>query len=313
VGTNDRAIGILVACAGAVIGLCLTAPSAGAELSLAAAGPSPNVALSAAGPSVANPLANPAANRLPPELSIATGPCAIPPGGEASCQSPCYPNDKLVYNDSPQCATLVLTAINDAQIAEHLHQFDLPNNFAQLTVTRQMFVLVNLERISRGVPPLAGISPYLSAAATTASQKAQDPAFHTSYGPVKVWYPPKGGTYAFGGAWAGNSVNALSAVFGWMYDDGWAGKGQTSNFACSSAHATGCWGHRDELLGEYSGTTCPDCVAGTGYTSPTAQGWVESYDVLIVRPMQFPTPMVFTWDTNVVPHLPAGWERAPAA
>lgn len=258
------------------------------------------------------PLANPALNRALPALASTTGPCTYEPGRKPSCSSPCYPVGKLAYNASPGCTRLLLAAINEAQAAEHHLGFTLPSNYDGLGVTQQLFVLVNLERISHGVPPLVGLSPYLDSAASSAAHQAEDPASQFSYGPIKVWYPPAGGTLALGGAWAGDSVNAESAVFGWFYDDGWGGKGNTPNFACTSPTAKGCWGHRDELLGVWAGTGCTDCIGGAGYASPAARGWQQSYDFLVVRPASFPTPLVFTWDGNVVPHLPKGWERAKA-
>jgi hypothetical protein len=257
---------------------------------------------------IANPLANPAANRQMPFLATSTGTCTLRQG-EYRCPSPCFPTAVLGYNASRACSDLLLTAINEAQATEHLPGFTLPSNYFQLSATRQMFVLVDLERISRGVPPLVGLSPFLGAAATNAAREAVDPAFQSSYGPVKVWAPPQGGDYAFGGVWSGGAVNAAASVFGWFYDDGWGGRSNTTNFVCTSATSSGCWGHRDELLGEFTGTACTDCVAGAGYSGHAAQGWKESYTLLVVRPVQFPTPMVFTWDGDVEPYLPAGWEK----
>jgi hypothetical protein len=228
------------------------------------------------------------------------------------CESPCFPDGNLRYNSSQSCINLLLAAVNQAQAAEHLRAFALPTNYSQLTVTEQLFVIVNLERVSRGVPPLVGLSPYLDAPADKAARAAEDPAFQASYGPVRVWLPPGGGMYGFGGAWAGDSVNALAAVFDWVYDDGWGGSDGTWNFACTSHGASGCWGHRDALLGQWAGTTCTDCVAGAGYASPAAHNWQESYSFLLVRPVQYPTPLGFTWDGNVLPYLPAGWERSHA-
>ena len=259
-----------------------------------------------------NPLANPPANRPLPALASSTGQCTYAPGRAVRCQSPCFPVAKLVYNASPGCTRLLLAAVNEAQASEHRPGFTLPSNYYRLGASRQLFVLVNLERISHGVPPLVGLSPYLDAAASTGARQAADPPSRFSYGPVKVWYPPQGGPLALGGAWAGNSVNAAAAVFGWFYDDGWGGKGHTSNFFCTGPASSGCWGHRDELLGVWAGTACTDCVAGTGYASPAPHNWQQSYDFLLVRPMSFPTPLVFSWDGNVVPYLPKGWERATA-
>ena len=267
-----------------------------------------------AGPSAAssNPLTNPTANRPLPVLADNTGLCTYGQGGAVKCQSPCYPTGALQYNSSKECTQLLLSAVNQAQASEHLERFTLPSNYFQLGVTRQLFVLVNLARISLGVPPLVGLSPYLSAAATQAARQSEDPLFQTSYGPVHVWLPPGGGMYAFGGAWAGDSVNAVAALFGWFYDDGWGGARATWNFDCSSPTASGCWGHRDELLGKWAGTGCTDCVAGAGYASPAARNWKESYDFLLVRPAEPPTPLDFTWDQGVVPYLPHGWESVPA-
>ena len=259
-----------------------------------------------------NPLANPSTNRPAPPLADSTGSCSYGARGALSCPSPCFPHGKFDYNSDKACTDLLLTAINQAQKAEHLEQFVLPSNYFALSASDQMLVFVNLERISRGVPPLVGLSPYLDAEASTAARHAEDPSFRTSYGPVQVWLPPGGGTYAFGGAWAGDSVNAADAIFGWFYDDGWGGKGNTWNFACTSPRASGCWGHRDELLGEWAGTACTDCVAGAGYASPAANDWRQSYVLMLVRPVKFPTPLVFSWDGNVVPYLPAGWERTHA-
>ena len=157
-----------------------------------------------------------------------------------------------------------------------------------------------------------GLSAYLNAEAVAAALHGRDPTFQTAYGPVQVWLPPGGGQYAFGGSWAGNSPNAASATFSWFYDDGWGGRTATWNFACTSRTAPGCWGHRDELLGEGAGTACTDCVAGAGYVSPSVNNWRESYAFLLVRPVRFPTPLAFTWDSGVVPYLPPGWERVKA-
>lgn len=255
------------------------------------------------------PLDNPSSNRQPPYYSVDTGECGEAGGASVKCASPCYPKGNFVYNDSAACAKLLLAGVNQAQAAEGKHTMALPSNYYQLSVTKQLFVLVNLERISHGVPALVGLSAYLSAAATLAAKAGKDPVFSPSYGPVKVWLPPGGGMYGFGGTWAGESVNALAAMFGWMYNDGWGGSQRnTSNFACTSAHSNGCWGHRDELLGEFTGTTCSNCIAGTGYASPSTNGFHESYTVLLVKPVSS-TPLNFTWKGELK-YLPAGWERS---
>jgi len=179
----------------------------------------------------------------------------------------------------------------------------LPAGYRRLTVPEQLFVLVNLERIARGVPPLVGLTPNLTAQAQEAAAQSRDPDIEPSYGSLTV-ATAANGELRVGGAWAGQDVNALEALFGWMYDDGWGGRGNTTNYACTSPTAAGCWGHRDELLGEYSGTTCTTCVAGTGYARHTSRGFISSYVVLIVDPAGAQPPLTFSWNADVVPHLP---------
>jgi hypothetical protein len=268
-----------------------------------------------AGPTLASAstrgLANPPANRSEPALAAGTGTCNA---AGNRCQSPCYPTGAFIYNSSRACTDALLSAINQAQAAEHLPGFLLPSNYFSLSATRQMFVLINLERISRGVPPLVGLSPYLNSTATTAARQSADPPFQTSYGPVEVWSPPSGnGNYAFGGAWGGGSVNAADVVFGWFYGDGF-GNGWPTFPGCTSPNGTMCWWHREELLGLNGfsgGTACTDCIAGAGYASLSGSSR-ESYTFLIVRPVEFPTPLAFTWDGDVLGYLPAGWEKVAA-
>lgn len=267
-----------------------------------------------AGPVAAStdPLANPPGNIQPPRYSDYTGPCQIEPGKPPSCASPCFPNEKFVYNGGTKCADLLLAAVNAAQRSEHLAPLVLPSNYSRLSVTGQLLVLVNLERLSRGVPPLLGISPYLDPDAAHAARASEDPVFQAAFGPVRVWLPPGGGYYGFGSTWAGNSVNALAALFGWMYDDGWGGsRADTWNFACTAPGAPGCWGHRDILLGKYTGAACTDCLAGAAYVSGSAGGFEESYTFLIVRPVQPSATLVFSWDAELR-YLPPGWERHAA-
>jgi hypothetical protein len=114
------------------------------------------------------------------------------------------------------------------------------------------------------------------------------------------------GSAGFGGAWSGG-YTVLAADYIWMYDDTWGGsEAKTSNIACTSAGAAGCWAHRDELLGSDPGYNqgvglgCTTCEMGTGFAMPNAHG---SYVDLIEIPKGSPPPMSFTWADNVLPNL----------
>ncbi len=136
-------------------------------------------------------------------------------------------------------------------------------------------MLVNLERIARGVPPLVGVAEALSPAANSAAERGGDPIFAKRYGAIEV-ATDSGGTYAFDGAWAGGSLNPVAAIFGWLYQDGWGGPGKTANLACTSSAASG------------------------------------AYAILIVRPAAASGPLAFSWNAQVLAHLPA-YERVRAS
>lgn len=242
-----------------------------------------------------------------------------PPADLSGAGSPCTPSGGDRW---AACNDILLAAINTAQSSEHLRGFTLPSNFLSLDPAQQLFVWVNLERISRGVPPLVGLSPYLSAAATSALDKGEAPPFEKTYGPVGVGVkltevaPGRySGTYEWSSFEGGGSSMPMSGglVFALMYEDGWGGPsfgpfGQTMNYECKSPKAPGCWVDRDNLLGLSTGTSCADCVAGAAWAGSS----LRSYSLLLIRPTKFPTPLSFTWDEGVLPHLPAGYERVRA-
>jgi hypothetical protein len=251
--------------------------------------------------------ANPPANVPEPKLLASSGECTEGAGG-LRCASPCAPKGKFGYAGSKGCDAIALSGINRGRKAEGLPAMVLPGNYRKLTRTQQLFVLVNLERVARGVPPLLGLTPALTVEAGLAATQTRDPDPKPAYGSLQVAIV--NGTYGEGGAWDGDSPNPLAAIFGWIYDDGWGGPKHTPNYDCTSAGAAGCWGHREELLGEYSGPACATCVAGAGFARHTTAGAATSYAVLIVDPANGEPPLSFSWSADVVPHLPASEQGA---
>lgn len=206
------------------------------------------------------------------------------------------------YTNDPACTNYLLQAINAARSVEGLGAMVLPSNWYSLTPGQQLFVVADLERTARGLPPYLGINAALSANAQHAAQTNSDPSIAAGFaiGNDAQGYP------GMGGAWsAGFSV--LAADYIWMYADGWGGsRAQTSNVACTSASAGGCWAHRDELLGYdpgYNpgvGLTCANCEMGVGFATVGNSG---SFVDLIEIPKGAPPAMIFTWAQNVVPYL----------
>ncbi len=135
------------------------------------------------------------------------------------------------------CLDAALQAFDNARAAEGIGPLTLPSDFSSLTAGEQLLVLVDSERVDRGLSPVAGELDALDGLAATGAEDDSDPSFPSAgVAGVTAW------------AWAGNWASAgsvLSAVYEWMYDDG-LGSG---NIDCTSADTSGCWDHRDNILG----------------------------------------------------------------
>ena len=166
-----------------------------------------------------------------------------------------------------------LAVINLCRASEGVGPLRLPSNWGLLTPVEQGFVLINLERVNRGLVPIVGLSPVLDQLASQGAAAGSDPSF------------PAGGFTGGGAIWAGAS-SIIAADYMWMYDDGPGASG--SNLACPSAGAPGCWGHRDIIL--WKGTGGP-LVAGGGYATSGA-GASFAYVVLAGYPA---AGLSFTW------------------
>lgn len=208
-------------------------------------------------------------------------------------------------DSSVTCTAVTLAAIDHARAKEGVGPMVLPSNWFTLTNPEKLFVIADLERTARGLPPYLGLNAALDASAQFGAAHWQDPAiiraprFPIGYDSVNY--------LGFGGTWS-SSPSALSSDYGWMYQDGWGVP--YFNVDCTSARSSGCWGHRGELLGSAPpsdpgvGLHCTTCEMGTGYVP-------GSYADLIELPAHTPPPMVFTWAKNVVPYLRANSSSAP--
>lgn len=141
--------------------------------------------------------------------------------------------------NSPACIDQIVQAIDNARALEGVGPLTLPAGFASLTTEQQTFVVSNLERVDRGLPPVAGMVDSLNMLAGAAAAADADPYLPSwTVGPLQV--------DGWSSIWAGD-LNALAADYGWMYDDGWSAEG-SYNLDCQSPDAPGCWGHRHAIL-----------------------------------------------------------------
>ncbi len=251
-------------------------------------------------------IANPAANIAPNPDFLQTGHCTFA-SGVWGCENPCVVGTATAlswpgFTSGAACTNYVLQAINDARAVEGVRPMVLPRNWYGLTTAQQLFVVADLERTARGLPAYVGINSALSANAQHAAATNNDPSIAAGF----AMGNDAQGSAGFGGAWSGG-FTVLAADYVWMYDDGWAGSvAATSNVACTSAHAAGCWAHRDELLGSDPGYNpgvglgCTTCEMGTGFAMVNGHA---SYADLIELPQGALPPMTFTWANNVLPYL----------
>jgi hypothetical protein len=174
-----------------------------------------------------------------------------------------------------------LSSIDVSRANEGVVPMSLPTNFATLTGPEQVFVLTNLERVDRGLPPIQGLSSALDADAQAGVDGNTDPPL------------PAGSTTS--SDW-GESANLFWTFDLWMYQDGWAGSA-TTNQGCSSPTAAGCWAHRDNILGTYPS---PSLMGAAVVAVPAG----DSVAAVIVGGDTQDTPY-FTW-SDVMAHLPVG-------
>jgi len=247
---------------------------------------------------------NPKANITPQPNFLQSAVCTRN-GSTWNCANPCVSSQTagfVAYNNSPGCTQYLVQIVNVARKSENLQPMVLPTNWYSLTPAEQLFVLADLERRARGLPPYLGINKILSDAAQRAAQRQTDPTTAAAF-PIGLDAEHVPG---MGSLW-GTGFSAIESDYEWMYNDGWSGQQSTTfNISCTSASASACWGHRDELLG-FDGTynpgvglSCKNCEMGVGFAEVNGHG---SFADLIELPKSSAPPMTFTWSKNVVPYL----------
>jgi hypothetical protein len=180
---------------------------------------------------------------------------------------PCYTSAFAPAFTSPDCENEELQAIDGARAKERVGPMYLPSGFNSLSGEEQLLVVIDLERVGRGLAPFVGIAASLDSLAQQGTQVSgqlpgtfEDPIFPVGFSldPGTAFaYPCRGtgtGGYACEGSGnpgasiaAGGQISVLDADYGWMYEDGYGG----SNLDCQTPKASGCWGHRDNILGAY--------------------------------------------------------------
>jgi hypothetical protein len=239
--------------------------------------------------------------RTPPQAGVVPHTRAAPRAGILPPKNPprniapvpdfyayCAPG---ALDETVGCNSKALQAIDRARGTERIGslRFSLAR-FLELSVADQLFVIADLERVSRGEPPMTALTNGLDKVAQAGAGAGDDPissARKLSGGAeVRSW----------GSNWAGGSENALGSDDGWMYDDGFG----SDNGACPFRSAKGCWGHRDNILGLWPSDLagCPSAssqlVMGAAYAKSAK--WATSFaEIFVAACGPEPTGEVYTW------------------
>lgn len=220
-------------------------------------------------------------------LGVAPATAVVRPPRQDIEPSPNYMHACVEYGAmSHRCIARSIAAIESARAREHMRQQQLilPTNYRSLSPAEQVFVVIDLERVDRGLRPLAGMVANLNRDAMTAAALGIDPAPGRSQlrrDRVRVYRT----LYA-------RDFGALAADYEWMYNDGYAPEGnQTTNVYCPYPEAAGCWAHRAAILYRFHGL--PRLFGGMGAASE-ADGAL-AVTALIAGGLGRHPPFTYTW------------------
>jgi len=216
---------------------------------------------------------------------IAATTLSVAPAGAAGILPPGNPPANIAPSSSDW-----LTSIDAASATEGVGAMPLNESaVAALPAPEQLFIVINQERIDRGLAPMEYMTAQLNSYALEGANGDTDPSFPTS---LTGGSPLTGG----GAIWAGDITSAFEADYYWMYSDGWGGSAEsTSNAPCTSATSSGCWGHRDVLLHAFSscaGGAAPTLSMGAASTTTGAGG---SMAAIMVSSCGAPSDVTLSW------------------
>ncbi len=201
----------------------------------------------------------------------------------------------LVANETMSCDRAILEAVNAARRSEPLEaisaNFSLAA-YAALTPAEQIFAIADIERTSRGLPAMTGLTAQLDEMAAAGVRGQTDPTIEL---PLRI----AGGGMAttFGSNFAEGTANALGADYFWMYDDG----ARSPNASCTPHSRDLCWAHRRNILGDYESPRY--CAPGS--QDHLLMGAAEATSGVALSPAvsevfvndcgSMPSDLVFTW------------------
>jgi hypothetical protein len=147
-----------------------------------------------------------------------------------------------------QCIDAGVYYLDRARAKVGLPPYALPANFPSLSPPQQIFILVNLDRVQYGLPPITGMTAALNHDALVSGVWRADDPYPSHTAGLNIWWP----------GWAGAFYNAPMAYEAWVWDDGLGSK----NPRCTPTDHSRCWGHRHSVLWRYGPVLAMGAAAG---------------------------------------------------
>ncbi len=177
--------------------------------------------------------------------------------------------DLFALDNTPDCIYSALLDIDYARSIEGVGPMILPNDYVGLAPAQQLFVVFNLERTSRGLPPLTELDASADSDALAGALQSTDPA------------APGSSTFSAGPSIAAFGVgNALQADWEWMYTDGCYPYVGNAGCTSESPDDPAGWNHRDAILGNYGSASAAAGAAEATATSgpyPGSLTWTAEF------------------------------------
>ena len=177
-----------------------------------------------------------------------------------------------IYVQRHSLGAQTLGRLEAARSAAGVRPLVLPANFASLTPDEQLVLLINNERLSRGLAP--GLVSRVAAPQVMAGLfHGRDPVPLVSLPGIIATDTIWGWSSLDGATSSSVTAAALEYIdYSWVYNDGWNGSlAATTNVDCTGPGAPGCWGHRQAVLSpDLTGATLV-IVPGVAYTTQDHQ------------------------------------------
>jgi hypothetical protein len=288
-GSAVRSLSTTVALCGAIVGLASFAPSTQQNQltkadAIARAGHPTFVA-----PHKAPQKAPKKRPKVPPKAAKLRASLDFAPTVNIAPQ-PNFVSDCAPTSVTAACVAEAVAAINNARSYEHLGPMTLRvAAFLALSPNQQLFVVTNLERVSRGLLPATAMTGQLDTAAAQGAAGNTDPS-------LKGW-TLTGGRPAveWSSNWAGD-LNAFGADYYWMYADGVG-----VNVDCKAIGGSGCWEHRENVLmasptaAMCQGSGAPVQLMGASFQAGGYQSTPSIAELYVGSCGALPSDVVFTW------------------